>query len=605
MTGPGSAQDNNDNTITWMVPGHGGIVSDIDISRDGSLWASASIDGTVKWGAIGHPHFHSIFLDNTYPTAIRVSQDQQWVVWGDILGRVNISAFHPEDEPPIMHGTDGTPVQAIAFLGEDGPLIAGTSGPECFIISPIDGIIRRIIGPVTGVRDFQTSPDGARLSILARDGSASLWDTTEATNPTILFIDPGPYTGALLTSDSRWVFAHANGTLTSRLMHNPGAEPVALDIVTGAIHGLWQDPSGNYPIALTTKGCVHPIGRPIIPDHALLSEGCSDLAIHPSGRMLTAHRNSGQIQLVDLNNDQPSPVTVPVSAISGRIHGFSRSWIDGQKAVLSGGPSVFSIDPLNGSLTAASCIPTGWAGSIAWGQSLLLANGQNPLRALHVSDMEWRHSGDSRLDHVHLVISCPSGTVLAAAGGPEGAHMAILSPSLKQRYVIELPSGPVSSMAFSADSKCLLIATAGKHPNVYLHTMATRSSIPVWAPAGPVRAITSHPSIARFVLAIADPESPHVGTLDLSGFPRSYPSPSIVKLPSEPISVSYAPGGSHLLVGTIDHLLVHANNQTIASFGGELSHVSAIGFHTDGKTVLLGRTDGTIIGVSLSSLIRP
>lgn len=604
ISAPAVAQDKVDRGIDWMIPGHGNTLTDIDLSADGTLWASASLDGTVKWGTIGDSHFQTVFLEASYPTAVRISGDQQYIAWGDSEGRVRVSGIHPDTEINHILEADGTPVQALHFLSSSGILLAGTSGPEFLQVSPLDGNSFSIPGPVHGVRDFQSSPDQTRLSILSRDGSAWLWDISEASNPTLLFIDPGPYTGALLTTDARWVFSTEDGIILSRSVYDPGAKPIVRESGCENIQGLWQDTSGTHFAALSGNGTLHRIGRPTESASVPNSGPFCDLAIHPSGRILAAHRNNGLSSLLEPAIDSGTPDPLPIIRVTGRIHGFSQSWISEQPCALSSEPRILSLDPGTGSIGTTLPLPSGWAGSIAWGKSLILANGQQNGWSPSVSPATWESVPDYGMDQVHLIVTSPSGSILAAAGGPDGSKISILSASFGLKHTIQLSHGPVSSMAFSADAKYLLIASTGDKATIHLHTLSNRSTLPVWSPSGPVRAIASHPHEARFAVAIAAPASPHVGLMDLSGFPRIHPSPKLLELPSTPLSLSYAPDGAHLIVGTTDSLLVFAGFQTVAAFMGEHTHASAIGFSADGTTTLMGRTDGSILGLQTSTLLQ-
>lgn len=600
-----STQDGVETDIDWMIPGHGNTLTDIDLSADGTLWASASIDGTVKWGSIGDSYFQTVFLEASYPTAMRISGDQQCIAWGDSEGRVRISGVHPDTEINHLLETDGTPVQALHFLSSSGFLLAGTSGPEFLQVSPLDGNSIRIPGPVHGVRHFQSSPDQTRLSILSRDGSAWLWDISEASNPTLLFIDPGPYTGALLTADARWVFSTEDGIILSRSMYDPGAEPVIRESGCETVQGLWQDTSGSHLAAISGDGTMHMIESPTESAFTRSSGPLCDLAIHPSGRILAAHRNSGVSCLLVPGSDTSTPDPLPITRITGRIHGFSRSWISEQQCALSSEPMIHSMDTSTGAIGTAIPLPSGWAGSLAWGQSLIVANGQQNGWCPSVSEATWESVPDYGMDQVHLIVSSPNGSVLAAAGGPDGSDISILSASFGLKHTFHLSHGPVSAMAFSADAKYLLIASTGDKPAIQLHTLSNRSTLPVWSPSGQVRAIAGHPHEARFAVAIASPGSPHVGLMDLSGVPRIHPSPKLLELPSAPLSLSYTPDGAHLFVGTADALLVYAGSQAVAAFKREHSHGSAIGFSADGTTTLIGRTDGSILGLQTSTLLQP
>lgn len=594
------AQDMVETGINWMIPGHGGALTDIDLSADESMWASASLDGTVKWGTIGDSHFQTAFLETSYPTTVRISGDQQSIAWGDSEGRVRISGVHPDSAIHFLIETDGTPVQALHYLANSGFLLAGTSGPEFFHVSISDGSSFRIPGPVHGVLDFQSSPDQTRLSILSRDGSAWLWDTSDISNPTLLFIDPGPYTGALLTADTRWVFSTEDGYILSRSMYDPGAEPIVRESGSDSIQTLDQDSSGSHLAALSGNGTLYLIGDTAGPASTPNTGPFSDFAVHPSGRILASHRNSGLCSLLI-----PGADPLPITRITGRIHGFSRSWISEQQCALSSEPIIHSLNPSTGSIGSAIPLPSGWAGSLAWGKSLIAANGEQNGWVPSFSDTTWEQAPDYGMDQVHLVVASPSGSVLAAAGGPDGADISILSTDFVLKHTFHLSNGPVSSMALSADGKHLLVASAGKKPSIHLHTISNRSTLAVWSPSGPVRAIAAHPHEARFAVAIAAPDSPHIGQMDLSGYPRIYPSPQLLELPSAPLSLSYTPDGAHLFVGTVDSLEVYADSRSFAEFKGEHGRASAIGFSTDGTTTLLGRTDGSILGIQTSTLLNP
>ena len=157
-----------------MLGGGRGSVSQLALSRDGSLLASAELDAPRVWDRSTGWNFLLSGMKQGKVTAVSLSEDAFWVASGDSYGMVTVlSLDHSRTSFPLNVG--GGPIRALAFsLNGRRLAIAADRTPHVWDLESTDSHIDLPghDGPINAVA---FAPDVSAI-VTGGDRSATVWD---------------------------------------------------------------------------------------------------------------------------------------------------------------------------------------------------------------------------------------------------------------------------------------------------------------------------------------------------------------------------------------------------------------------------------------------
>jgi WD40 repeat protein len=181
-------------------PGHRGSVRSVDVSRDGSLVASGSDDGTIIFWEAATGRFVATLEDGSDPIRdICFSPAGDRLAARDADGRLRVWQLDRSLQgarPAVISSllwTDSA--TAMAFSSDGALLAAGRSDGTISLLDAGDGRSVRVLsaGPDTGsVRALAVQPAGSMLASGGDDGSVRLWDLSHGTLAGRWAIGPAP-----------------------------------------------------------------------------------------------------------------------------------------------------------------------------------------------------------------------------------------------------------------------------------------------------------------------------------------------------------------------------------------------------------------------------
>jgi WD40 repeat protein len=187
--------------ISYQIGGHAGAVNTLTVSADGTMFASASLDGTVKvWSMASGAllHTYAVALAGTGPVAqaVALSPDGTTIAAGDNYG--NIWMWRIADDSLIRQFYAFNAYGGVTSLAysPDGTLLAAagadnvSTGPSYRIklYSTVNGKLKRtLVGHTAQVLQIAYSPaSNSQLASISSDLTLRLWNpTTGATTKVI------------------------------------------------------------------------------------------------------------------------------------------------------------------------------------------------------------------------------------------------------------------------------------------------------------------------------------------------------------------------------------------------------------------------------------
>ena len=156
--------------------------SPVVFSPDGRLLASAGTNGMLRlWDRETAQMRQALPGHSTIIQALAFSRDGRRLVSGDLNGELRLweddqaGFWHPAASGGVIAGS-GT-VTALAFLPEDGRVVAGTEGGTIKIYSPTGQLERSIDAHALGVLSLSVAPDG-RIVSSGEDRIIKIWQAS-------------------------------------------------------------------------------------------------------------------------------------------------------------------------------------------------------------------------------------------------------------------------------------------------------------------------------------------------------------------------------------------------------------------------------------------
>jgi WD40 repeat protein len=152
---------------------HGGDLTDLALSPDGRVLASASRDGSVVLRDLERGTITRIDDFSGWVTDVAFSPTQPHLATADRGHGVRIWSL--SGRPVQRFDEHRAPVQRVAF-SPDGSLLASADSSGAIVLRALaGGPSRALAGHTTEVQQLAFSPDGAHLAAVGQDGSAWLW----------------------------------------------------------------------------------------------------------------------------------------------------------------------------------------------------------------------------------------------------------------------------------------------------------------------------------------------------------------------------------------------------------------------------------------------
>lgn len=578
-----------------VLSGHTGAVQAVAFNSDGTLAATASMDGTARiWNTSSGLELARLKGHGKNAQVVCWHPDGRSLASGanDQTARIwNLDGS--EACPPLQHGAD---VHALAWHPAGTVLVSGG----------LDGVIKmwdqqgQAAGQSFRAHDERIlsvawSPDGSRLATAGGDGMVKFWGYPKAEMLSEINAHDSWVNGVAFSPDGQWlltsgkegnarVWRVSDGMLQSNWSARSGADPEVY-------HVAWS-PDGLSVVFGVSDGsaCIwDPFAG--VEKRYLAGHGGRVFGVSWSTdgtRILTGSQDS-KCRLWDLTRDESRPVV-----LSGHVAGVSSAaWSPDGKTVLTGSwdLTVRTWDAETGVLKGTTRAHDGVLWSARWspdGRHIVTASADNTASLLDAATMQKIPLAARHSMPVLAAAADSSGRLLATSSDDKTVRIWGITENREIR-MLEGHTAPVWSVCFSQDGRRILSASedatarvwqtdTGKLQAIYSgHSGLIRSA--VWSPDERLIATGSDDGTAR-IFDAATGKVLHV----------------LLGHGGQVHCVAWSPDGSRIVTGSQDGTARIWNAETgieLMSIETGTSEVWPVAFSPDGTRVLVGSKDGT------------
>jgi WD40 repeat protein len=167
--------------LVRTIHGHAEVPKEVAFSPDGSVLATSSVDGTVKFWRVPDGKLLRVLRHPMGVTSVDFSRDGRWIASGSYDGRVRVWSVGDGKLARTLAGHDGT-VWTVAFSPDGASVASGGEDRLVRVWRTRDGAqLHALRGHALNVWSVAFSPDGKQLLSGSFDRSVRLWDAARGT----------------------------------------------------------------------------------------------------------------------------------------------------------------------------------------------------------------------------------------------------------------------------------------------------------------------------------------------------------------------------------------------------------------------------------------
>jgi len=233
-----------------ILTGHTGAVTSVAFSHDGTTLATGNADGTIQlWNAATHRLIRTLTSHDGRVNSVAFSPDGTTMATGNADGTIRLwdaATRRPVSGPPTSHSGQ---VFGVAFGPGGTTLASGNDNGTVALWSLVNGSCTGgpLISDPERATSIALSPDGATLAAGNADGTIRLWDTATGSPTSRPLTGPaGPVTSIAFSPDST-TLASTNPDHTVRLWDLATSRPIGAPLTghTGPINAVAFSPDGK------------------------------------------------------------------------------------------------------------------------------------------------------------------------------------------------------------------------------------------------------------------------------------------------------------------------------------------------------------------------